>query len=256
MLKAKEEKTGSKRMLLLSIFDTWELFNKEIPQKIEREKVKEEIRKERAHKLAPIPNNKENIFQPTEIPIIRALITNPQSSYIQISSELNLSRHTLKKRIEEMLKQNKIKFYLGVNPQKLNLDLMILTIHITNITSLNDLFQDLQNCPRVLSIVKDLSKSSLQVLFGLEKASNTISNPCVNMIEKLQSDTRVKECTIQALYPELFPIFIPFTNQNMPEQALLSPCKTNCTVCEKYLEKKCMGCPASKAYRGDLFKKP
>jgi DNA-binding Lrp family transcriptional regulator len=255
MLNTKEEKKSSKRILLLSIFDTWELFNKEIPQKIEREKVKEEIRDERARKLAPITTNKENIFQPTEISIVKALITNPQSSYIQISTELNLSRHTIKKRIEEMLKQNKIKFYLGVNPQKLNLDLMILTIHTINITSLNDLFQDLQNCPRVLLIVKDLSKSSLQVLFGLEKSSNTISNSCVNIIEKLQLDARVKECTIQALYPELFPLFIPFTNQNIPEKDLLSPCKANCSACEKYLEQKCMGCPASKAYRGNLFKK-
>jgi len=255
MLKTKEERKSSKRMLLLSIFDAWELFNKEIPQKIERAKVDEELKEERARKLAPVTTDKENVFQPTEISIIKALIAYPQSSYIQISSTLNLSRHTIKKRIEEMLKQNKIKVILGVNYQKLNLDLMILTIHAINITSLNNLFQDLQNCPRVFSIVKDISKSSLQVLFGIEKASNMISNPCVNMIEKLQSDTRVKECNIQALYPELSPLFLPFAIHNMPEKDLLSPCRANCEACEKYLEKKCTGCPASKVYRGSLFKK-
>jgi len=66
---------------------------------------------------------------------------------------------------------------------------------------------------------------------------------------------RVKECTIQALYPELSPLFIPLGIQNMPEKELLSPCRANCEACEKYLEKKCTGCPASQAYRGSLFKK-
>jgi hypothetical protein len=75
------------------------------------------------------------------------------------------------------------------------------------------------------------------------------------MIEKLQSDSRVKECNIQALYPELFPSFIPFSIQNIPEKNILSPCKANCELCEKYIEQKCSGCPASKAYGGDIFKK-
>lgn len=255
MLKTKKEEKNPKRILLLSIFDIWELFNKEIPEKIEKEKVKAEIKEERARKLAPVTTDKENIFQPIEIAITNALISDPQSSYIQISSALNLSRHTIKKRIEEMLKQNKIKFFLGVNYQKLNLDLMLLTFHTINITSLNDLFQELQSCPRVFSIVKDLSKSSLQVLFGVEKSGDVSSNPCINIIEKWQSDTRVKECTIQALYPELSPLFIPFTIKNMPQKDFLSPCRANCAVCEKFLEGKCMGCPASKSYKGNLFKK-
>lgn len=255
MHKAKDNKKASNRILLLSIFDTWELFNKEIPQKIENDKLQEEIKEERIRKLAPVIPNKENVFSSTEISIIKELISNPQASFVEIASKLNLSRHTVKKRIEEMLKQNKTKFFLGLNYQKLNLDLMILTIHATNIVSLNDLFQDLQNCPRVFSIVKDISKNSIQVLLGTEKSSSSISNPCVNIIEKLQSDVRIKECNIHALYPEMFPTFIPFTGQNFPAQEPLSPCKANCEICEKYLELKCDGCPASKAYRGNVFKK-
>ncbi|MFX1294866.1 MAG: AsnC family transcriptional regulator [Promethearchaeota archaeon] len=256
MTDTKGERKGHYKNFLLSIFDLWSLLNEEIPKRIEDEKILNEIQEERRKKLGYRGSDKEKIFSSTEIAIINELISNPRKSFVKISSNLGLSRHTVKKRIEEMLKFDKIIFYVGLNHKKLNIDLVVLTLNTVNIKYLDEIFQEYQKCPRVFSIIKDISKSCLQILFGIEKGNNSTSNRCVNMIERIQLDERVKECVINYLYPKIFPEFFLFTPKNIPKQSSISPCEINCSLCEKYINKKCDGCPATALFRGNIFNKP
>ena len=251
---SKENGKFTYKNFLLSIFDAWLLLNEEIPKKIEKDKHKEEIKEERARKLGPRPSYKDKIFSSTEISIIKELIVNPRKSYAEISKNLELSRHTVKKRIEEMQEQNKIQFYIGIKYQKLNLEFVLLTLRTSNFKSLNEIYRIFQNCPRTFLLSKDIPRNSIQVLLGVEKSENKISEQCINIIEKWQLDDRVKDCSIYTLFPELFPEFIVFMPKNLPQKDKIAPCGANCAICEKYIEKKCTGCPAFEGYRGSLFK--
>ena len=110
-----------------------------------------------------------------------------------------------------------------------------------------------QMCPRVFSIAKDISKNSLQMLFGIERASDRITNQCINMIEKLQLDDRVRECRVDSLYPELIPHHLIFMEKNIPQSNTLTPCEVNCCICEKYINAKCSGCPAFEGCEEGVF---
>ena len=239
---------------LLSIMNTWQKFNIDIPDRIETTKSKEILREERQRKLGSRVSNKNNYFTPKEIAIVQELVSNPRKSYVEIAKTLGLSRHTVKKRVEEMLGSSKIKIYLGVNHKKLTIDLILFNLILKNLKYLDEAYQELQNCPRVFSISKDISKNSLTMLLGIEKSSNEDNNQMVCMIERFQSDERVKESSILSLYPEVFPKFLIFKNSIFEEKSNKSGCNSNCNVCDFYLNKRCPGCPANIVYSESFFK--
>ncbi len=246
------DKNKPYRNFLLDILDTWALLNREIPQKVEDAKQKEEDELERVRKLA-LPSSRIENFSDNEIAIINELVQDSRRSYLDLSNNLGVSRRTVKKRIEVMVNQEKIQFGIGVNYQKLNLDFLILNITPINVKGLREIVEELQNCPRVFWIIKDISRNNLEILFGIEKSLD-FSNQYINTIEKLQLDERVKECNVGSLNPEVLPKFLFFLPKNLPQPGMKTPCGSNCNICEKFIHNKCTGCPGSSAYRGELFK--
>ena len=236
----------------LAIFDAWLLFNQEIPKQIRKEKLRAEIKEEREKKLAP-PSDREKFFSESEVALIKELISNPRKSYLELAENLELSRHTVKKRIEKMKSQGKMQFCVGINYKKLSIDLLFVNIFLKNLRNLEEMFQELQICPKIFLVAKDISKGNLQVLFGVEKTS-TSPNQYVGIIEQLQLDDRVKECTITSLNPELFPHYLLFSQNNFPVSDKRTPCGRNCSICEKYIDNTCAGCPGFQGYQGQLFK--
>jgi len=249
------------RNFLVSILDTWQYFNQDIPQKIEKSIVQEKLKQERKIKLGPRMTNKEDVFSPKEIAILSELVTNPRKSYIDIAKQLGLSRQTVKKKIEMMKQHSKIQFFVGVNYQKLNLDLVFLKLLFNNLKDLNELYNDLQSCPRVFNISKNIAQNSLMTLFGIEKSyGGNHNNQMVCMIEKFQLDTRVKECTVVSIHPEMYPIYLVFSPKHLifndDSSALgTSCCATRCgSNCENYINSKCPGCPCLGEYEREIFK--
>ncbi len=248
--------TGSKRTgyknFLLNIFDAWLLFNEELPNKIEEEKRKEEIKEERRRKLDPTTVEKDNFFSQTELPIIKELASNPRISFLELANNLGVSRRTVRKRIEKMLAMEKFQFTIGVNYKRLNLDLMLVNLNGVNLKYLSEIELELENCPRIFWIAKDISKSNIHFLFGTEK--NHHHYYYMNIIEKLQLDSRVKECRVTSLNPELTPKFLIFSKKQFPETSRRAPCGSNCSLCDKFIDQKCTGCPVFEGYSGNFFK--
>ena len=242
--------------LLLSVLNTWQKFNEEIPEKIESRKTKEKIRNERERKLGSKSSNKKSYFTEKEVAIVEELVSNPRKSYVEIAKILGLSRHTVKKKIEEMINNSKIKIYLGINHKRLTLDLIIFNLVLKNLKYLDEIFQDLQSCPRVFSITKDISKNSITFLLGIEKSIDEGNNQMVCMMERFQLDERVKESNVVHLYPEIFPKFLLFKPFNNSKNHFQSNCNSNCEACEFFLNKRCPSCPASKIYSKKFFKMP
>ncbi len=241
------------RNFILDIFNAWELFNEKIPKQIEKEKLDAEIREERKRKLAPVVSDRDKFFSQSELELVNELIADPRKSYLELANNLELSRHTVKKRIETIVSQEKIQFCVGINYQKLSIDLVLTNILLKNLKNLEEMYEELQICPRVFLIAKDISKSSLQVMFGVENSPDR-PNQYIGIIEQIQHDDRVKECTISSLNPELFPNYLLFTHRNAPSKDKRAPCGKNCSICEKYIKNMCTGCPGFQEYRGNIFR--
>ncbi len=254
MSKKKTVKKSKIKNFLLSILDTWQEFNENIPMEMEKSISDEKIREERFRKLGPQPSNKDLYFTEKEIDIVTNIIGDPRKSYINMSKDLGLSRHTARRRLEKMIKQNKIKIFLGINYHKLNLDFILVDLTVQNLKDLEDIFIELKNCPRVFTLLKNSLKNGLMILLGIEKSMDGQNNQMLAMIQKFQLDERVKECNVINLYPEISPDFLTFAPKNIPDSTQERSCGRDCSLCENYIAKKCPGCPASKHYYPNIFK--
>ncbi|NHI92232.1 MAG: winged helix-turn-helix transcriptional regulator [Candidatus Lokiarchaeota archaeon] len=250
----KKVKSSKPQNFLLSIFDTWQTLNEELPKEIEKSIIEEKNKEERIRKIGPRPSNKERFFTEKEIEIITNIIPDPRKSYIDISKDLGLSRHTARRRIEKMIEQEKIKIFLGINYQKLNLDFLLIDLISYNLKYLDEIFRELEMCPRVFTVVKNPLKNSLMMLLGMEKNLDEENNQVLAMIEKFQLDERIKECNVMNLYPEIAPSFLTMIPKNIPDQSKERSCQRDCDLCDNYIKGKCLGCPATKKYNPNIFK--
>ena len=171
-----------------------------------------------------------------------------------MSKKLGLSRHTARRRLEKMIKQEKIKILLGINYQKLNLNFLLVELISTNLKFLDEIYRELETCPRVFTIVKNPLKNGLMILLGMEKNIDEDNNIILVMIEKFQLDLRVKECNVMNLYPELAPTFLTITLKNIPNGSKIRYCKHDCSLCDYFTSGKCPGCPTRTQYNPNIFK--
>ena len=254
MNKRNKNKKGTLKNFLLEIFDIWRNLNEELPEEIEKSIKDEEFRQEKIRKLGPRPSNKDKYFTAKEVEIITNIISDPRQSYIDMSKKMGLSRHTARRRLEKMIKQKKIKILLGINYQKLNLNFILVDLIAVNLKLLDEIYQELETCPRVFTIVKNPLKNGLMILLGMEKNIYEDNNLMLVMIEKIQLDPRVKECNVMNLYPEIAPIFLTLTTKNLANGSKNIHCNHNCSLCDNFTSGKCPGCPARKQYNPNIFK--
>lgn len=257
MHKTRSEARKGYKNFLLDILDTWQLFNKELPRRIEEAKQGEELQEERRRKLDPHfyqGDQGDQVFSVNEIPILKQLATNSRISYLELAKNLGISRRTARKRIEKMIEEGKIRFSLGINYQTLNLDFLLVNVVCRTLMNLRDLVKELKDCPRVFFLAKDISRSSMQILFGTENLRAHSARKYIHLIEKLQADERVRQCDIISLNPEMMPQFLLFTDRNFPKRDRKRPCDVNCSICEQYINHTCGGCPATEDYTEYLFR--
>jgi len=233
-------KKGTKNQLSIkfftSIFDYLKILLDEIHKKEHFDRIDMSKNKQRKRQL-----NNEKIFSSTEKAIIHELMSDPRKTYIAISKNLGISRHTVKKKIETMLRQEKIQFFIGINYQKLNMDFLDVIFSVKNLKFLEEIYTQLQECQRVFRIIKNIPQNSLYILFGVERSSSNSRKLWSCMIEKWQMDERISSIKIVCINPQFFPSFIPLF-QPLNENNMDHPCENYCPLCEQYITEKCPGC--------------
>jgi len=248
-------KKGKKKQLSIkfftSIFDYMKILLDDIDNKKEHfDKI--DISRNKQRKRQSYKYN-EKIFSSTEKVIIHELISDPRKTYIAISKSLGISRHTVKKKIETMLKQKKIQFFIGINYQKLNVDFLSVIFSVRNLKFLEEIYTQLQECPRVFRIIKNIPQNSLYILFGVKRSSSNSRKLWSCMIEKWQMDERISSIKIVCINPQFFPPFIPLF-QTLNENNMDHPCENYCPICEKYITEKCPGCSRFRQFEKAIIK--
>ena len=181
----------------------------------------------------------------TDLKIIQSLRKNARRSITDLAKDSGVSRPTLMKRLDKLIKDRSIGLDAGINLKKLGFQIGCIGIEVEGSEKRSEVQKILENCPRVIMILCPFEKVTFSVyLYGedLETLRSTIYG--FNEIP----DTKIVYVNYSEapLYPKILPVNIYI------KKGTVTPCGRKCSECFSYQQDLCLGCPAVVEYKGPL----
>jgi len=182
------------------------------------------------------------------IEIFKSLAKSGRVNYSKIGKEHGVSHVSIKNRYENLIKRNIIKPSILVNFSKLDFKLAILLLELEaeGYERVKKIYFD---CPRILYSFKVIGEYNHVLVFFAENLDTveTIFNSC--MLSNLKGVRKSNILIFGSLSEDLF---LPLNFTQLDQQSENTPCGNCCKFCKSFLQKQCIGCPASKYYEGPL----
>jgi Lrp/AsnC family transcriptional regulator for asnA, asnC and gidA len=179
--------------------------------------------------------------------IISILQEDSRASLSSIGKKLGMSHVAISKRLKNLCKEL-VKISTGLNAKCLNFRIAIVNAEVETLQRLQELINMFSKCPRIVFLTTTTGAYNLMTVMVAEDSDtlNAIIEVCSVRAQKgiRRSEAIIGEAPV---IPKYLPIKI-FVNKEDED----APCKINCGKCLRYQEKKCLGCPATKYYRGPL----
>jgi len=188
-----------------------------------------------------------SLIDETDKRLISLLQENGRASLIDIGKKLGLSHVSVRKRLKRLC-SDLIKVAAGVNVERLGFRIAIVNAEVEGYKRLSELLEKFSECPRIFFMTTTTGAYNLMTMMVAEDADtlNAIIEVCS---VRAQKGIRRSEVTIgeAPIVPKHLPIKI------IAEKTLEdAPCGINCGECVRYKQERCLGCPATKYYRGPL----
>lgn len=182
--------------------------------------------------------------------IISQLQLDGRTSLKDLSEVVGYTSMGVKKRINKLLERGDISVSALVNMESLNLCAAVVLLEVDSSESMNKLLKRFKECPRVVNIFSTLGGYNITAFIIAEDQSTLDSTS----IEKcsLRSNEGIRRSEIYPISTVHYSPFIPIRQYLAKRKMDISPCDVDCGTCQRYIEEKCVGCPATHYYRGSL----
>jgi DNA-binding Lrp family transcriptional regulator len=182
--------------------------------------------------------------------IISQLQTNGRTTYQKLAKQIGYTSMGAKKRVKKLIDKNFVKISALINAQQLKLHAAIVLIEIENAEAMHKLIERFRECPRVVHIFTTLGGYNIIALVVAENRETLESIS----IEKcsLRSSEGIRRSEFYPIGDIHYSPFLPIRENLTHKETTQPPCKVNCLPCHRYKEEKCVGCPATTYYKGNL----
>ena len=185
-----------------------------------------------------------NKFDEIDLKIIKSLSIDCRKSTTQIAKEAGISRPTAIARLKNLGQNQLVDFGAKVNVINMGFKMALLNLEADTIEAKKEILSKLEACPRVLQLIQTIEKPCYVALVSAENAETLLST-----IECLRDVLSARIVTWQRAKPI---IGESFDLKILLEKCDLTPCGKKCGICSNYQELECVGCPATKNYKGPL----
>jgi DNA-binding Lrp family transcriptional regulator len=187
------------------------------------------------------------IFDDVDKVIVSELQKNGRVPIVKIGKKIGISHVAVRKRLDSLLKKKLLNISTAINAASLGGRIAVITVEVENYSRLNELTDLFQHCPRVIFLSSLSASNLIAVLFGenLSTLESTIG------VCSLRVQKGVRRSDVQIGEGPAYPKFIPIRVQPKRDEET-APCGVSCATCERFLSKKCLGCPSTRFYNGPL----
>jgi len=181
--------------------------------------------------------------------IVSILQTNGRATLAEIAEAIGLTSMGAKKRVDKLLGKDLIRIKPLINTEKLKIITALIAMEIESAKALEKLLERFKDCPR---IIKFFITTGGYNLFALIFAEDYPSLESVSLEKcSLRSQEGVRRFELYPIQEIEYDSFLDIkvvSNKNRK----YAPCGVFCGDCRRYEQERCLGCPATKFYKGKL----
>ncbi|MDH5460215.1 MAG: AsnC family transcriptional regulator [Candidatus Bathyarchaeota archaeon] len=182
--------------------------------------------------------------------IISQLQLDGRTTLEKLAEITGLSNTGVKKRLSKLVQKDMVKVSALVNVKHLNLQAAIMLMEVESSEALNRLIDRFRKCPRVVNLFTTLGGYNLVALVVAEDR-NTLESISMEKCS-LRSDEGVRRSEFYPISDVYYSPFIQLRERLTHMDHTITPCDVDCGPCHRYRIEKCVGCPTTTYYRGQL----
>jgi DNA-binding Lrp family transcriptional regulator len=182
--------------------------------------------------------------------IIKSLRIDGRATLKEMAKATGFTSMGIKKRLKKLQDQETIKTQALVNPSALGLSSAMVMLEMADTKAINEVLAKFKQCPRIIYIFKTIGGFNL---IALVVAENQDTLESISSEEcSLRGCQGIRRSEFYQIGETLFSPFLPVRECLASRNKSLAPCGVDCAPCPRFQGKKCVGCPATKYYRGTL----
>ncbi len=182
--------------------------------------------------------------------IISKLQLNGRTTLKELAKNTGYTSMGVRKRLQNLLHQGAVKVSALLNPFALKLFPAIVLLEMESAEAMRNLLEKFKDCPRVIQIFKTLGGYNLIALVVAED-QNTLDSISIEKCS-LRSRAGIRRSEFYPVSDIYFSSFLPIRKYLAYKKRETAPCNVDCRPCARYVDGKCVGCPATIYYRGPL----
>jgi Lrp/AsnC family transcriptional regulator for asnA, asnC and gidA len=182
--------------------------------------------------------------------VISQLQTDGRTSFRALGKIISYTSMGAKKRFEKLLSDKAIKISTQMSLKHFKLCAAVVLIETDGPETTQRLLKRFEDCPRVLHILTTIGGYNM---IALVVAENQETLESISMEQcSLRSDKGIRRSEFYPIRDIHYSPFIP-VRENLTHRGLaVPPCNVDCKLCERYITKDCVRCPATEYYLGSL----
>jgi Lrp/AsnC family leucine-responsive transcriptional regulator len=156
----------------------------------------------------------------------------------------------IKKRLSNLLERDVAQISSLLNLESLSMSAAIVMMEMDSTDAIQKLLDRFQKCPRVVYIFRTLGGFNL---IGLVVAEDYDTLESIS-VEKcsLRSGKGIRRSEFYPIGQICYSQFLPIREELTHKNRTRTPCGLHCKPCHRYETEKCVGCPATVFYKGQL----
>jgi len=185
--------------------------------------------------------------------LVSILQNNGRTSLSEIGKVLGMSHVAVSKRLDKLVQSEVVKITAGVNAEYLNAKVLFIGLETDDMEVAERIQKKYMDCPRLLMYAPVTGRYNV---FAVMVAEDTWSLESIIGTCSMRTEPGVRRSESWFGNAPVAPKYLPV---NLAPSALggsVSPCGRDCVTCKRYKADKCVGCPPTEAYKGNLWATP
>ncbi len=182
--------------------------------------------------------------------IISRLEKDGRTTYEDLAKDCGITGVAIKKRIRKLTENELISIGAQLNTKVLGYYLNLVLLEVDNEENMKKIVRAFERCPRIISMFTGLGRYNLVALTFAEDRNTQESEMMSGC--SLRSMNGIRKSEVIQLGEKFLSPFLPVRCSLATREGEEAPCGVYCGSCERYSKELCLGCPATRFYRGDL----